>query len=125
VVKSCRSAVREWASRKTSQNGIAAAIDPTSTTPAAVGPLVCRCDPESGAAVGAGDNRAQRASALWPFTRLVHAFSAPIGYLFRPDVVYRSRDVTAKDELVGLHTRAAGPLHSTTRPAANVGCGRG
>ena len=21
---------------------------------------------------------------LWPFTRLVHAFSAPIGYLFRP-----------------------------------------
>ena len=31
--------------------------------------------------------------ALWPFTRLVHAFSAPIGYLFRPYVVYRSRDV--------------------------------
>ncbi|MEQ0574199.1 respiratory nitrate reductase subunit gamma [Mycobacterium tuberculosis] len=22
--------------------------------------------------------------ALWPFTRLVHAFSAPIAYLFRP-----------------------------------------
>ena len=63
--------------------------------------------------------------ALWPFTRLVHAFSAPIGYLFRPDVVYRSRDVAAKDELVGLHTRAAGPLHSTTRLPANVGCGRG
>jgi nitrate reductase gamma subunit len=31
--------------------------------------------------------------ALWPFTRLVHVFSAPIGYLFRPYVVYRSRDV--------------------------------
>ncbi|MFC5338995.1 respiratory nitrate reductase subunit gamma [Leucobacter denitrificans] len=30
--------------------------------------------------------------ALWPFTRLVHVFSAPIGYLFRPYVVYRSRD---------------------------------
>jgi nitrate reductase gamma subunit len=30
--------------------------------------------------------------ALWPFTRLVHAFSAPVGYLFRPYVVYRSRD---------------------------------
>jgi len=30
--------------------------------------------------------------ALWPFTRLVHAFSAPIGYLWRPYVVYRSRD---------------------------------
>jgi len=39
--------------------------------------------------------------ALWPFTRLVHAFSAPIGYLFRPYVVYRSRDVAAKDHLVG------------------------
>jgi nitrate reductase gamma subunit len=30
--------------------------------------------------------------ALWPFTRLVHAFSAPIGYLWRPYVVYRSKD---------------------------------
>lgn len=28
---------------------------------------------------------------LWPFTRLVHAFSAPAGYVFRPYVVYRSR----------------------------------
>ena len=31
--------------------------------------------------------------ALWPFTRLVHVFSAPLGYLTRPYVVYRSRDV--------------------------------
>src|SRR5664280_712871 len=30
--------------------------------------------------------------ALWPFTRLVHAFSALIGYLWRPYVVYRSKD---------------------------------
>lgn len=30
--------------------------------------------------------------ALWPFTRLVHVFSAPIGYLTRPLIVYRSRD---------------------------------
>jgi nitrate reductase gamma subunit len=30
--------------------------------------------------------------ALWPFTRLVHVFSAPLGYLVRPYVVYRSRD---------------------------------
>jgi nitrate reductase gamma subunit len=30
--------------------------------------------------------------AVWPFTRLVHAFTAPIGYLFRPYVVYRSRE---------------------------------
>jgi len=29
--------------------------------------------------------------ALWPFTRLVHVFSAPIGYLWRPYVVYRER----------------------------------
>jgi nitrate reductase gamma subunit len=29
--------------------------------------------------------------ASWPFTRLVHAFSAPVGYLFRPYVVYRRR----------------------------------
>lgn len=31
--------------------------------------------------------------ASWPFTRLVHAFSAPVQYLFRPYIVYRSRDV--------------------------------
>ena len=29
--------------------------------------------------------------ALFPFTRLVHALSAPVGYLFRPYIVYRSR----------------------------------
>lgn len=29
--------------------------------------------------------------ALFPFSRLVHAFSAPVWYLFRPYVVYRSR----------------------------------
>ncbi|MER7775112.1 respiratory nitrate reductase subunit gamma [Streptomyces sp. NPDC096191] len=29
--------------------------------------------------------------ALWPFTRLVHAFTAPLGYLVRPYVVYRHR----------------------------------
>ena len=30
--------------------------------------------------------------AITPFTRLVHAFTAPLHYLFRPYVVYRSRD---------------------------------
>lgn len=30
--------------------------------------------------------------AVWPFTRLVHAFTAPLHYLFRPYIVYRSRD---------------------------------
>jgi nitrate reductase gamma subunit len=29
--------------------------------------------------------------AIWPFTRLVHVFSAPLGYLTRPYIVYRSR----------------------------------
>ncbi|SDJ53178.1 respiratory nitrate reductase subunit gamma [Streptomyces indicus] len=32
--------------------------------------------------------------ALIPFTRLVHMFSAPVQYLFRPYVVYRSRDTS-------------------------------
>ncbi|MEU4313258.1 respiratory nitrate reductase subunit gamma [Nocardia sp. NPDC024068] len=30
--------------------------------------------------------------AFWPFTRLVHVFSMPLGYLTRPYIVYRSRD---------------------------------
>ncbi len=41
--------------------------------------------------------------ALWPFTRLVHVFSAPVAYLTRPYVVYRSRD--ARTNQAG--TRAA------------------
>jgi nitrate reductase gamma subunit len=31
--------------------------------------------------------------ALWPFTRLVHVFSAPIGYLWRPYIVYRGKPI--------------------------------
>lgn len=30
--------------------------------------------------------------ALWPFTRLVHVFTVPLGYVFRPYILYRSRD---------------------------------
>lgn len=45
---------------------------------------------------------------LWPFTRLVHAFSAPIVYLFRPYIVYRSREVAAKNELIGSQPRRRG-----------------
>ena len=41
--------------------------------------------------------------ALWPFTRLVHVFSAPLGYLTRPYVVYRSRD-----DKLGSHTPRRG-----------------
>lgn len=39
--------------------------------------------------------------AFWPFTRLVHVFSAPLGYLTRPYIVYRSRDA------VGVRPHAA------------------
>lgn len=33
---------------------------------------------------------------IWPFTRLVHAFTAPFHYLFRPYIVYRSRDQVSR-----------------------------
>lgn len=36
--------------------------------------------------------------ALWPYTRLVHMFSAPVGYLFRPYIVYRSKEIDAADK---------------------------
>jgi nitrate reductase gamma subunit len=32
---------------------------------------------------------------IWPFTRLVHMLTAPVGYLTRPYIVYRSRDTAA------------------------------
>ena len=41
--------------------------------------------------------------ALWPFTRLVHVFSAPIGYVTRPYIVYRSRE-----DKLGRHTPRRG-----------------
>jgi len=41
--------------------------------------------------------------ALWPFTRLVHVFSVPVWYLFRPYVVYRS-----KDKRLGSHPTPRG-----------------
>lgn len=33
--------------------------------------------------------------ALWPFTRLVHVWSAPVAYLWRPYIVYRRRTQAA------------------------------
>ncbi len=48
--------------------------------------------------------------ALWPFTRLVHAFSAPVGYLWRPYVVYRS-----KDDRLGSRTERPGWQRSGSR----------
>jgi len=46
--------------------------------------------------------------ALWSFTRLVHAFSAPVGYLFRPDIVYRSRAAPRPGEPIGSRPRRRG-----------------
>ncbi|MGY5764843.1 respiratory nitrate reductase subunit gamma [Brachybacterium sp. DNPG3] len=39
--------------------------------------------------------------AAWPFTRLVHVFAAPIGYLTRPYIVYRSKDPSKEAERRG------------------------
>lgn len=47
--------------------------------------------------------------ALWPFSRLVHAFTAPLHYLFRPYIVYRSRDLPS-----GAGARAPRPGWSPT-----------
>jgi nitrate reductase gamma subunit len=46
---------------------------------------------------------------VWPFTRLVHAFTAPVHYLFRPYIVYRSRDLPT-----GAGARAPRPGWSPT-----------
>ncbi|MGH3950803.1 MAG: respiratory nitrate reductase subunit gamma [Pseudonocardiaceae bacterium] len=35
---------------------------------------------------------------MWPYTRLVHVFSAPLVYLVRPYIVYRSKDPERPDE---------------------------
>jgi nitrate reductase gamma subunit len=34
--------------------------------------------------------------AIWPFTRLVHAWSVPITYIARPFIVFRRRDAVAR-----------------------------
>jgi nitrate reductase gamma subunit len=54
--------------------------------------------------------------AFWPFTRLVHAFSAPVGYLTRPYIVYRSRGPRA-----GLRPTRRGWDGPPTLPSARSG----
>ena len=34
--------------------------------------------------------------ALWPFSRLMHAFAVPLGYVARPYIVYRSRSTAGR-----------------------------
>ncbi len=49
--------------------------------------------------------------AMWPFTRLVHVFSAPVGYFTRPYIVYRS-----KDEHEGRGTGTRQPQRGWDKP---------
>ena len=71
---------------------------------------------------------------MWPFTRLVHAVSAPVGYVARPPVIYRSRDERRDAPAdarrhVGLSRWPCPPrsLAERTRPrrARRVGVGAG
>lgn len=59
--------------------------------------------------------------AVWPFTRLVHAVSAPVGYVTRPYVLYRS----ATDESVSAAREARGWDPVGTRARKRRGSGRG
>lgn len=69
--------------------------------------------------------------AIWPFTRLVHAFTAPLHYLFRPYIVYRSRDAASRAgsvpvrrgwEPLGTQDRAR-VTHAGRAPGARGGRG--
>lgn len=55
--------------------------------------------------------------ALWPFTRLVHVWSAPLAYLWRPYVVYRARRAVVPAQPSPTLVRDAGvALTSDVRP---------
>ncbi|GAB2922970.1 hypothetical protein GCM10027075_23720 [Streptomyces heilongjiangensis] len=45
--------------------------------------------------------------AAWPFTRLVHVWSAPVGYLVRPYLVHRRRTASAATRATGGRARSA------------------
>ncbi|NIL40951.1 respiratory nitrate reductase subunit gamma [Salinispora arenicola] len=53
--------------------------------------------------------------AFWPFTRLVHAFSAPIGYVTRPYVVYRSHGTRPRRPRPGWEGPPQLPTRSSSR----------
>ncbi|MFP8959720.1 respiratory nitrate reductase subunit gamma [Streptomyces nanhaiensis] len=50
--------------------------------------------------------------AAWPFTRLVHVWSAPVGYLTRPYLVYRRRAATAPPTVRSPAARRGADRHS-------------
>ena len=58
--------------------------------------------------------------AVWPFTRLVHFFSAPVAYPTRPYIVYRRRDAA---EPVRRPNRGWEPVPGSTpvEPVASRG----
>jgi nitrate reductase gamma subunit len=58
---------------------------------------------------------------IWPFTRLVHAFTAPVHYLFRPYIVYRSRD--ARPSASGGIRRGWAPVGTPDRSSDRPGTG--
>jgi nitrate reductase gamma subunit len=58
---------------------------------------------------------------IWPFTRLVHAFTAPVHYLFRPYIVYRSRD--ARPSASGGIRRGWAPVGTPDRSPDRSGAG--
>ncbi len=61
---------------------------------------------------------------VWPFTRLVHVVSAPVGYVARPHIVYRSRDGVRADRTEA--GRRAGSERSTgARSGSGTGAGSG
>ena len=60
--------------------------------------------------------------AIWPFTRLVHAFTAPVHYLFRPYIVYRSRDARPTPTNSGIR-RGWAPIGTPDREADRAGRG--
>jgi nitrate reductase gamma subunit len=64
--------------------------------------------------------------AIWPFTRLIHAFTVPIHYLFRPYIVYRRRAPSSSPgasparrgwEESGVTPPGAGTRSGPSRPA--------
>ena len=58
--------------------------------------------------------------AIWPFTRLVHAWSIPIAYVGRSPIVYRSRVPrrrrTSSARSASARERVHVPLRDTGRP---------
>lgn len=56
--------------------------------------------------------------ALWPFSRLMHAFGAPVGYLVRPYVVYRSRGSRVDPGPGSGNGGRSGSARAAGRPAA-------